>query len=172
MALTRIEYGALASSDVMNNNFEYLEDSILALADTVSSNNATVNSNLAGLNTSLTTVNDTLTGSINQINTALGNFSTSGLYVDTYINGHSWYREYFSDAAKTTRVWLEQGGIATTNTITRLLKEMSNSNYTIVLGRYASNSAAEGITIVDSDAFYLYNEKGYQYSCGYYVCGV
>lgn len=172
MALTRIEYGALASSDVMNNNFEYLEDSILALASTVRGNYATVNSNIAGLNTTITTVNNALTGSINQINTDLGNFSSSGLYVDTYVNGHSWYREYFSDEEKTVRVWLEQGGIATTNTVTTLLKTMSNSYYTIVLGRYASNSAAEGITIVDDDAFYLYNEKNYQYSCGYYVCGI
>lgn len=54
MSLTTIEYGALASSQVMNNNFEYLDNRITSVNNTVTSNNSSVLSNIASINTSIT----------------------------------------------------------------------------------------------------------------------
>lgn len=51
MALTTIEYGALASSEVMNNNFEYLDNRISSVSETFNSNNAGIYSNIASINT-------------------------------------------------------------------------------------------------------------------------
>ena len=72
-------------------------------------------------------------------NTCLNTISSNGLYVTTYISGTNWYREWFSNSAKTTRVWLEQGGYNaggneyTTQTVT-FLKSFSNTNYSVLLG--------------------------------------
>ena len=60
MALTTIEYGALASSEVMNNNFEYLDNRITSVNNTVTSNNSSILSNLASINTSITNAMDTV----------------------------------------------------------------------------------------------------------------
>ena len=40
MALTEIEYGSLASSEIMNNNFQYLDNRISSVSETVSTNQA------------------------------------------------------------------------------------------------------------------------------------
>ena len=46
MALTEIEYGSLASSEVMNNNFEYLDNKISDVSENLASNVATINANI------------------------------------------------------------------------------------------------------------------------------
>lgn len=51
MALTRIEYGSLASSDIMNNNFEYLDNRISAVNNSLGLNNSSISSNIASINT-------------------------------------------------------------------------------------------------------------------------
>ena len=51
MALTEIEYGSLASSDVMNKNFEYLDNKISDVSENLASNVATINANIATANT-------------------------------------------------------------------------------------------------------------------------
>lgn len=60
MALTKIEYGALASSSVMNNNFEYLDDRITSVAQTMSSANSGIYSNIASINALISRTNDIL----------------------------------------------------------------------------------------------------------------
>ena len=50
MALTEIEYGSLASSDVMNNNFEYLDNKIAEVVQKSDSNTSAIYSNIATLN--------------------------------------------------------------------------------------------------------------------------
>ncbi len=137
MALTRIEYGSLASSETMNNNFEYLDNKIAEASERITSTSASIYSNIASVNTQLSnqinaaeselqTYVDTQTAS------AVGALSSNGLYITTYINGTSWYREYFSDSAKTTRVWLEQGGVSGNGATISLLKRYSNTNYNIL----------------------------------------
>ena len=141
MALTEIEYGSLASSDVMNKNFEYLDNKIVDVSEDLASNVATINSNIATINSSITTMNENLTKSVEDLNTNLTNstnnlVSVNGLYITMYSNGTSWYREYFSDAAKTQRVWLEQGGALNGsgdfNWTLTFLRPFSNTNYTIL----------------------------------------
>ena len=55
MALTRIEYGSLASSEVMNNNFEYLDNRISAVNTNMGTNNAGISSTLASINSLIST---------------------------------------------------------------------------------------------------------------------
>lgn len=54
MPLINIEYGSLASSEVMNDNFAYLDDRITNNAESAASNNASLLSNLLNLNNTLT----------------------------------------------------------------------------------------------------------------------
>lgn len=135
MALIEIEYGSLASSDTMNKNFEYLDNQIADVADSMTSQLAGVYSNIASVEATLTNTKEQLEESINDTADGITSIITeSGLYVVTYINGTSWYREYFSDSEKKNRVWLEQGGRAAsipqdgTKTIS-FLKNFSNTNY-------------------------------------------
>ena len=118
MALTEIEYGSLASSEVINQNNLYLENKIAEVSQTITSNTATINSNIATVNGSITSLSQNISDSISTINQNIqiinNDIAASALYISTYYNNGSWYREYFSDRLKTTRVWLEQGGITST----------------------------------------------------------
>ena len=138
MALTEIEYGSLASSEVMNNNFEYLDNKISDVSETLTSTVATINSNIATINSSMATMSEELNQAIEDLDSDLTEasetaMSTNGLYVTTYRNGTSWYREYFSNKEKTTRVWIEQGGQVYQNSYVSFIKPMSNTDYSIKL---------------------------------------
>lgn len=52
MALTHIEYGSLASSSVINNNFEYLDNRITTVANNLTSTASSISSNIASMNSS------------------------------------------------------------------------------------------------------------------------
>ena len=60
MAITRIEYGALASSELMNNNFEYLDNRISQVSESIASENSGIYSNIASVNSSLLSLADSL----------------------------------------------------------------------------------------------------------------
>ena len=49
MPLTHIEYGSLASSETMNNNFEYLDNRATTIANNITSTSSSIYSNLASL---------------------------------------------------------------------------------------------------------------------------
>ena len=112
----------------------------MRFSESLTTNTASINSNIASINSSISALSGDIDESIESLNTDLtttiNNFSVSGLYVTTYKNGGSWYREFFSDSAKQTRVWLEQGGIIKTsndtNTTVTFLKKFSDTNYTII----------------------------------------
>ena len=53
MPLTHIEYGSLASSETMNDNFEYLDDRVTTVANSLVSTSTNIYSSLSGLNASL-----------------------------------------------------------------------------------------------------------------------
>ena len=186
MALTRIEYGSLASSAVMNNNFDYLDDRISGVAASLASNTATINSNIATLNLSITNSNEELQTSLT---TLQNNFSTvlsdCGLYITTYINGTSWYREYFSDAEKTTRVWLEQGFTTTDEVWSNndqktynLIKPFSNTNYTVIATStlmYIANGVSSGSIAVENlqtDKITIGNSATNTFAVRVYACGI
>ncbi|MBR6126794.1 tail fiber protein [bacterium] len=60
MALTKIEYGALASSQVMNNNFDYLDGRITTVSQNMSSATSGIYSNIASINALITATSDKL----------------------------------------------------------------------------------------------------------------
>ena len=53
MPLIHIEYGALASSETMNDNFEYLDDRVTSVANNLVSSTTSIYSNISGLSMSL-----------------------------------------------------------------------------------------------------------------------
>ena len=136
MALTEIEYGALASSELMNNNFNYLDAKIGDVSEDVTSKVASINSNIATINNSISSLSGSVDESIEAVKKRISVIELSGLFIETYVNGTSWYREYFSDAEKTNRVWLEQGGVVTTSGQKDVVfpKEFTDTNYTLTLG--------------------------------------
>ena len=68
---------------------------------------------------------------------------------DYYISGSSWCKETFSDATRTKRIWLEQGGVANSSTATiNLLKSFSNTNYVVTGG--ASNKTTSSFTLTSN----------------------
>lgn len=175
MALTTIKYGELASSEVVNNNFKYLDDKISNLNETVTSNKAGMNSNIASINSSITTINENMTKNVEKleesINEAKSFLSESGLFVTTYINGVSWYKEYFSDSEKKTRVWLEQGGVLNSRSSTTYIKSFANNNYTLLLGTHCTYYEGGGISEKSQSGFSHYNGKGWSYDVEWYACG-
>ena len=80
MPLTHIEYGSLASSSVINNNFEVLSDKITTVSNNLTSTAASLNSNLSGINRSLAEQIEALTADIsdleNDLNTLRDNFDS------------------------------------------------------------------------------------------------
>lgn len=68
---------------------------------------------------------------------------------DYYVMGSSWYKETFSDATRTQRIWLEQGGVASSSTATiNLLKSFSNTNYVVTGG--ATNKTTSSFTLTSN----------------------
>ncbi len=60
---------------------------------------------------------------------------TNGLYATTQIDGDRWSREYFSDSAKTQRVFCAQGGYVEGNADSVVLNvPFSNTQYTVQIG--------------------------------------
>jgi len=53
MPLTTITYGSLASSSVMNNNFNYLDNRISTVSDSLTSGNAAIYSSISSLSSSI-----------------------------------------------------------------------------------------------------------------------
>lgn len=175
MALTTIKYGELASSEIMNNNFKYLDDKISNLNETVTSNKAGMNSNIASINSTITTINENMTQNVKNLEESINKtksfFSESGLFVTTYINGVSWYKEYFSDSEKKTRVWLEQGGVLNSRSSTTFLKKFTTTNYTLLLGTHCTYYEGGGISGKSTSGFSHHNGKGWSYDVEWYACG-
>lgn len=185
MALTEIEYGSLASSEVMNNNFEYLDNKISDVSGNLSSNVATINANIATVNSSISTMGDNLNKSIETtFEKSKQIIADNALFVTTYRNGTSWCREYFSDAAKTNRVWLEQGfftpieGWGDNNCKTyNLVKAFKENNYTVVVSStcgFIMNGVSSGNVNVEwtsTTQIGIGNDAGNTFGVRVYACG-
>ena len=182
MALTEIEYGSLASSEVMNNNFEYLDNKISDVSENLASNVATINANIATANTSISTLGENVNKSVENLNTNLTEATNklvgeNGLFITFYQNDSSWYREYFSDKEKTKRVWIEQGGVLTGggdyNRTVVFPKAFTNTNYVILKnsGGSGTGGVAErwmgfwGKTVSQATTGYI-NHNECWFACG------
>lgn len=71
MPLTHIEYGSLASSGVMNDNFEYLDDRITNVANNLVSGSAAIYSSISSLSSSFEEQTDALASDISDLSTDL-----------------------------------------------------------------------------------------------------
>lgn len=80
MPLTKIEYGALASSSVINNNFEYLEDAIGDVSDNLTSNIASVYSNINSLSSTVTTLNQAQTEALEDLSDTVDEIQVMASY--------------------------------------------------------------------------------------------
>lgn len=185
MALTEIEYGSLASSEVMNNNFEYLDNKISDVSGNLLSNVATINANIATVNSSISTMGENLNKSIEAtFEKSKQIIADNALFVTTYRNGTSWYREYFSDAEKKNRVWLEQGFLTPTegwgvnNCKTyNLVKAFYENNYTVVaistVEAVGSGVSSGDIAVewTSTTQIGIGNSSQNTFGCRVYACG-
>ncbi len=137
MALTNIEYGSVASSEVVNNNFQYLDDKISSVSQSLTTNVTALSGSISSLSsvvdnnkTAAEEANEELQESIDDITediAAITSTLDSAAYVkESYRSGANWYRLY-SDG------WIEQGGYIAvggtnaTKDIT-LFKELADTN--------------------------------------------
>lgn len=97
----------------------------------------------------------------------ISSLSECQVIIETYVNGDSWYRVW-SDG------WIEQGGIktSTSQTSITLLKQFSDTNYTVT-GAITDSTSATGdnsivIGNITSSGFTIYSvSKTRWYACGY-----
>lgn len=137
MALTNIEYGSVASSQIMNDNFKYLDDKISSVSQSLSANTTTLSGSISSLSATVLANKTSLEENVQQISTQLES-NTSDLKIckeriylkESYNSEQNWYRLY-SDS------WIEQGGFVSFNyassKIVPLLKEMADTNASIVV---------------------------------------
>ena len=74
MPLTNIEYGSLASSEVMNDNFEYLDDRITDVAGNLTSTSSSIYSNIASLSTTLSGQSEEIASDLQDLKTYTEDF--------------------------------------------------------------------------------------------------
>ena len=67
MPLINIEYGSLASSEVMNDNFEYLDNRITTVANNITTASSSIYSNIASLNSNFTQQYETLSSDLSSL---------------------------------------------------------------------------------------------------------
>lgn len=108
----------------------------------------------------------------------------NGLYVSTTVSGAQWSREWFSDAQKTQRVWLEQGGYlasvtssVTQNTVT-YLKPFTNTSYHVCReldhtysGTLKNCNIWIGMSNKTTTGFKYKTDNTYVDSSSWYACG-
>ena len=76
MALTNIEYGSLASSETLNNNFSYLDEKINDSNTQVNTSISSILSNIATINSRLSEISEDLSTSVSSINASLSEYKT------------------------------------------------------------------------------------------------
>lgn len=69
MPLTHIEYGSLASSETMNDNFEYLDNRVTTVANNLTSSSSSIYSNIASLNSTFSQTTEGLASDIAELET-------------------------------------------------------------------------------------------------------
>lgn len=161
MALTNIEYGSVASSEVVNNNFQYLDDKIASVSQSLSANTTSLSGSISSLSATVASNKNDVDGKVSTLQQDLDkaesdlNSCMNRIYVkSSYRSGKNWYRLY-SDS------WIEQGGyIAFAQTdVTKnvsLLKEMRDVNASVYVSPIRSHTNGDwdigiaGGTFVDT----------------------
>ena len=76
MALINIEYGSLASSEIMNKNFIYLDDKIAESSESIMTSISSILSNIATINTRLNDISENMTNSIQNLSSTMEEYKT------------------------------------------------------------------------------------------------
>ena len=76
MALINIEYGSLASSDIMNKNFMYLDDKIADTSDSIMTSISSILSNIATINTRLNDMSNDMGDSFDELSSIIEEYKT------------------------------------------------------------------------------------------------
>lgn len=168
MTLTKIEYGSVASSEVVNNNFQYLDDKISSVSQSLSANTSALSGTISSLSSTIAankeeqnTKNSKIEENIDTINS---NINNSSIVKSTYKNGYDWYRLYSDN-------WVEQGGsctISANGSKTISLKvPMADNYYSIIANAskaYYNSSwdiGVTGATIINANSIQLtYGREG------------
>ena len=74
MALIDIEYGSLASSEVMNKNFIYLDDKISDTSESIMTSISSILSNIATINAKLNDISDEVADNIQTMNSTIEDY--------------------------------------------------------------------------------------------------
>ena len=102
MNLVEINYGALASSEVINNNFNYLDNKISDLSENIVAQNSSNNSKFANINLSIQSTNekiDTVKNGSDNLSNFINQINNSSLRMPNYYAG----------------IGIGSGGVAPTN---------------------------------------------------------
>lgn len=149
---------------------DYIDESITAT-------NQTLETRYSGIATQITNLNNLITANQESEQTDIAGvyatLGTNGLYITTSFNTTTgnWYREFFSDSNKTTRVWLETGGTYTADSVTN---RTAINDYVLVFPKsftndkfYFQRSVHIKATSGDlSNRYVMYNSKNYSYVSG------
>ena len=76
MTITNIEYGSLASSEILNNNFSFLEEKITNFNDEINTSISSILSNIATINTRLTEFPEVLANATQESDNKLQEFKS------------------------------------------------------------------------------------------------
>ncbi len=76
MTLINIEYGSLASSNTMNQNFTYLDDKIDETSDSINTSISSILSNIATINSRLNEMSDEFEDSVIKLNTTIDDYKS------------------------------------------------------------------------------------------------
>lgn len=103
MSLTHIEYGSLASSSVMNDNFDYLDNRITTVANNLISNSSGIYSSLSSLNSSISEQTADLASDIEDLAEEIGD-------IKSIIESHNTAPDYNRGIAITMPYTVEEDG--------------------------------------------------------------
>ena len=76
MTLTNIEYGSIASSATLNNNFSYLDDKIDSSNTQINSSISSILSNITTINSRITELTESVTSSLSALSSTVSEYKT------------------------------------------------------------------------------------------------
>ncbi len=76
MALLNIEYGSIASSVTLNNNFSYLDDKIDTSNTQINSSISSILSNITTINSAITELSESVTSSLSSLSSTISEYKT------------------------------------------------------------------------------------------------
>lgn len=169
MPLTHLEYGSLASSSVMNDNFEYLDNRITTVANNLVSNSSGVYSSLSSLSSSFSEQTENIVSDISDLSSEVSE-------IREIIEAHNTAPDYSLGVAITMPYTVEADGYVyagadTQNTPRYVFVNekpvhchhgfSASASYTMYSASVFRVSAGDVVTVnKESGLYYFYPMKG------------